>query len=64
MYLLVCCVTVLVFGRLGDLRGKVRIFQVGVVLFTIGSFFCGMSTAGRSAASPSSLPPSMPHSLP
>ena len=26
--------------------------------------FCGMSTAGRSAASPSSLPPSMPHSLP
>ena len=44
MYLLVCCVTVLVFGRLGDLRGKVRIFQVGVVLFTIGSFFCGMST--------------------
>lgn len=44
MYLLVCCVTVLVFGRLGDRYGKVRLFQAGVVLFSIGSLLCGLST--------------------
>ena len=33
-------------------------------IYSVSPFFCGMSTAGRSAASPSSLPPSMPHSLP
>ena len=44
MYLLVCCVTVLVFGRLGDLYGKVRLFQLGVVLFSLGSLLCGLSS--------------------
>ncbi|OUP08422.1 MFS transporter [Collinsella sp. An2] len=45
VYLLVCCVTVLVFGRLGDLFGKVKLFQGGVALFTIGSALCGLSTS-------------------
>ena len=44
MYLLVCYVTVLVFGRLGDLYGKVRLFQLGVVLFSLGSLLCGLSS--------------------
>lgn len=45
VYLLVCCVTVLVFGRLGDLFGKVRLFQAGVALFTAGSLLCGLSAS-------------------
>lgn len=45
VYLLVCCVTVLVFGRLGDLFGKVRFFQMGVALFTVGSALCGLAAS-------------------
>ena len=44
VYLLVCCAAVLVFGRLGDRFGKVRLFQAGVALFTLGSLLCGLST--------------------
>ncbi len=42
-YLLVIVGTILVFGRLGDLKGKTRIFQLGIVIFTIGSLLCGIS---------------------
>lgn len=44
VYLLVCCVTVLVFGRLGDTFGKVKFFQFGVAFFALGSLLCGVST--------------------
>ena len=44
VYLLSCCTTVLVFGRLGDLWGKVRLFQFGVAVFTLGSLLCGLSS--------------------
>ncbi len=43
VYLLVCCAAVLIFGRAGDLFGKVRLFQAGVALFTAGSLLCGLS---------------------
>lgn len=43
IYLVVTCSALLVFGRLGDMYGKVRIFQVGVVLFTAGSALCALS---------------------
>lgn len=43
IYLVICCATILIFGRLGDMIGKVRIFQTGVVLFTIGSLLCSIS---------------------
>lgn len=43
IYLVISCATILIFGRLGDMIGKVRIFQTGVVLFTIGSLFCSIS---------------------
>lgn len=43
IYSIVTCAALLVFGRLGDMYGKVRIFQVGVALFTLGSAFCAMS---------------------
>lgn len=43
IYSIVTCAALLVFGRLGDMYGKVRIFQVGVALFTLGSALCAMS---------------------
>lgn len=45
VYLLTMCAFLLVFGRLGDLYGKVRYFEIGVVIFSIGSLMCGMSTS-------------------
>jgi len=42
-YLLVSCAGMLVCGRLGDIYGKVRVFQIGVVLFTLGSALCGFA---------------------
>ncbi len=45
MYLIVCCVTVLAFGRLADRYGKVALFQLGVAVFTAGSLLCGLSQA-------------------
>ena len=44
IYLVVTCAALLIFGRLGDMYGKVRVFQVGVVLFTLGSALCGLSS--------------------
>lgn len=43
IYLVVNCASILVFGRLGDLIGKVRVFQAGVLLFTVGSLLCSLS---------------------
>lgn len=34
VYLLATCVAMLPFGRLGDVRGKVNVFQLGVIVFT------------------------------
>lgn len=43
IYLVVNCASILLFGRLGDLIGKVRVFQAGVLLFTVGSLLCSLS---------------------
>ena len=43
IYLIVICALLLLFGKLGDTRGKIRIFKIGSVLFTIGSLLCGFS---------------------
>ncbi|MFR2031154.1 MAG: MFS transporter [Collinsella sp.] len=43
VYLLATCVAMLPFGRLGDVRGKVNVFQLGVIVFTGGSLLCGLS---------------------
>ena len=37
VYLLTTCALLLVFGRLGDIFGKVLVFQVGVAAFSLGS---------------------------
>ena len=43
VYLLTTCALLLVFGRLGDIFGKVLVFQVGVAVFSLGSLLCGMA---------------------
>lgn len=42
-YLIVVSVCILFFGRLGDLKGQAKIFRLGLLIFTIGSFFCGLT---------------------
>uniref|UniRef100_UPI000A99668E MFS transporter n=1 Tax=Clostridium tyrobutyricum TaxID=1519 RepID=UPI000A99668E len=44
-YVIAICSTILIFGRLGDMVGKIRIFKFGMILFTIGSFMCGISNS-------------------
>lgn len=45
IYLVAICASMLIFGRLGDMFGKVWLFQAGVALFAIGSLLCGLSHA-------------------
>lgn len=42
-YLIIISATILIFGRLADIKGKTYIFQFGIVLFTLGSMICGFS---------------------
>ena len=43
VYLIVVAGIILVFGKLGDLFGKTKMFTLGVAIFTIGSLLCGLS---------------------
>lgn len=45
IYLVAVVSTILLFGRLGDVVGKGRIFLIGVALFGLGSLFAGLSTS-------------------
>lgn len=42
-YLIVISIFILPFGRLGDLKGQGKIFRIGLLIFTIGSFLCGLT---------------------
>lgn len=42
-YLLAGTVTLLLFGRMGDLFGRVKLYNFGLVIFTIGSALCAIS---------------------
>lgn len=44
-YLVVMTAFVLLFGKLGDTFGKVKIFQIGGLVFTIGSALCSVSSS-------------------
>ncbi|AAK79420.1 EmrB/QacA subfamily drug resistance transporter [Clostridium acetobutylicum] len=44
-YSIVICSTLLFFGRLGDIIGKTKVFQVGTIVFTIASMLCGFSSS-------------------
>lgn len=42
-YLILICMSLILFGKLGDQVSKSRIFQLGTLLFTISSLVCGLS---------------------
>lgn len=44
-YLIVITGTVLIFGRLGDIYGKTKLFKFGLGLFTLGSLLCGLTSS-------------------
>ncbi|MEQ8155501.1 MAG: MFS transporter [Clostridiaceae bacterium] len=44
-YLIVIVGMILVFGRLGDLKGKSNVFKAGIIVFTLGSLFCGLTNS-------------------
>ena len=44
-YLIIISATILVFGRLGDMLGKTKVFKFGMALFTLGSLFCGITSS-------------------
>jgi EmrB/QacA subfamily drug resistance transporter len=44
-YLLVIAVTTTQVGRLGDIYGRSRMFNIGFALFTVGSALCGLSNS-------------------
>ena len=44
-YLIVIAGTILIFGRLGDMLGKTKIFKFGIGLFTFGSLLCGITSS-------------------
>ncbi|WP_100488351.1 MFS transporter [Sporolactobacillus pectinivorans] len=41
IYLMVICVLILMFGRLGDMLGKIFVFRIGTLLFVLGSLISG-----------------------
>lgn len=42
-YILISTVFLLTFGRVADMLGRVRMYNLGFVVFTIGSALCGLS---------------------
>jgi EmrB/QacA subfamily drug resistance transporter len=42
-YLLVSTVLLLTFGRMADMFGRVRMYNLGFIVFTFGSVLCGVS---------------------
>lgn len=44
-YLVTICVCLLPFGKLGDRIGKIKIFKIGMFVFTFGSLLCGISSS-------------------
>ncbi len=47
-YILVNASLLLSFGRLSDMFGRVRLYNAGFALFTVGSALCGLSPNGTS----------------
>jgi EmrB/QacA subfamily drug resistance transporter len=45
-YILMTAVTLLMIGRLADIYGKVRLYNTGFAIFTVGSGLCSLSLNG------------------
>ena len=43
IYLIILSSFMLAFGKLGDLKGFKKVFIIGFIVFTIGSFLCGIA---------------------
>jgi len=46
IYLLIGASCMIPFGRLGEIHGKKKVMYYGIIIFTIGSFLCAVSTSG------------------
>ena len=46
-YWVVTACVLLNFGRLADMFGRVRLYNIGFILFTIGSALCSISYTGE-----------------
>lgn len=44
-FLITILATILIFGRLGDIKGKTKMFRFGVILFSVGSLLCGLTNS-------------------
>lgn len=44
-YLIVISASILIFGRIADLRSKKTIYQYGFIIFSIGSLLCGLTNS-------------------
>jgi EmrB/QacA subfamily drug resistance transporter len=42
-YIMAISSTIIIFGRLGDIKGKSKIFKLGLIVFISGSLLCGFS---------------------
>lgn len=47
LYLIINAVLYVPFGRIGDIYGRKRIFQYGLIIFTASSFLCALSVSGE-----------------
>ena len=47
IYLLVNAILYIPFGRIGDIYGRRRIFQYGLIIFTVSSFISAFSVSGE-----------------
>ena len=46
-YRLITTILLVMFGRLADLYGRVRLYNLGFAVFTVGSLLCGFSQNGE-----------------
>jgi EmrB/QacA subfamily drug resistance transporter len=46
-YRLMITILLVMFGRLADLYGRVKLYNLGFIIFTVGSLLCGLSRNGE-----------------
>lgn len=45
LYIVVICMFLIFFGKISDIKGKIKVFRIGTVVFVIGSALCGISNS-------------------